>query len=297
MSALKVVRETSEDNMSAPNLPNSALIRSLNYRPYLKTVQRSMQLIAVFGLALLGYVVWNTPADLLIQYSMITGLFTFSVFFFLVARRIIDPLTYKTINIYENRIELESKDVCYPIQFSNIRTTMLHSLPFLGGWISIRLENGDTYRFSVALERSEYILNAITKFNKHLVDEDEIKNYRTTAVFMDHLWARIEDRYVARTITTLKYLAIPLFAYLVHNFEGSLNLQDRIIHLASGYLLPNFIIGITCIALLEFLVYIPRTKKSVEANDLMRKVNLEKQIELGKDLIHLLLFGIYLALT
>ncbi|MBF0207235.1 MAG: hypothetical protein HQK53_10140 [Oligoflexia bacterium] len=68
------------------------------------------------------------------------------------------------------------------------------------------MKNNKTYRFTVALERVDYVLEGIIKFNPKLLHEDQYNNLRKKLILLDHSWAKIYDICALKNIILFIFL-------------------------------------------------------------------------------------------
>lgn len=101
------------------------------------------------------------------------------------ARFMIRPLAFSFVQIFSDRIELDRLGKKIEFKFEEIEKVNLSSIPYLVGWFTIVAKGKRPYRFTVVLERSELVLDAIFRAKPGIVDQKKFFNYRKTAVSAD----------------------------------------------------------------------------------------------------------------
>lgn len=174
-------------------VPRNHLQRTLAYWPHVRwSYYFGMALASIVTLvALLGWltappmsaaafftlILWQSPIPLL----------TFAVPWFLLR-----PLAFTKVKVFADHLEIERLGRHITIPFSNIERVRFSHVSNLGGWFQLQTTQGK-FRFTVVLERSEYILESLASFNPHLIPIKDLEDYRRTALVCDHNWAHLYE--------------------------------------------------------------------------------------------------------
>lgn len=84
-------------------------------------------------------------------------------------RLITGPLVFSKIHVMADRLIIEQAKSKTEIPFCNIRNVGFNYFKNMGGWFSILVEDNKTYRFTLALDDSDYILEAISTYKPELL--------------------------------------------------------------------------------------------------------------------------------
>lgn len=112
---------------------------------------------------------------------------------YLAARHLLRPLADIRVRVEQGRLQVQAYEAVQEIPFDQIADVRATCLPYVGGWITLELEDETSFTFSAMLERSEYIVDALALERPDLVKSPEIMAYRRTAIGVDHSWARLID--------------------------------------------------------------------------------------------------------
>lgn len=214
--------------------PRENLRRTISYRPHIKWIYYSLKAIS---LAMLLYFLFLTYQF----YSYGSQVETFGILFlgllfpfafYLQAEVLIRPMAFATVHVQPDRLILEALNKKEEILFSDIDTVRLFHLSYFGGWFQIILKDKRKFKFTVALERSEYILEAVTSYKPELLAYKSFMQYRKAAILSDHSWARIQDDLKNWQSKVIKFFMVPLLFTLVVNTFYNSSLFDRF-----GYIL------------------------------------------------------------
>ena len=82
----------------------------------------------------------------------------------------------------------------------------------VGGWFKLILKNKKKYRFTIVLERVDYILDAIVKYNPNLMEQEKYLKLRKHLILSDHGLGRLYDmfRKKYRLITFAHGVLLPI---------------------------------------------------------------------------------------
>jgi len=173
--------------------PRLHLQRSLEYRPHVKWMYYcSLVFMSLFAFLVASFTVSEFAAGN-IEFSFGVGFFGLfiSAILYMQNRFIIRPLAFSKVHVNSDGIILERLGEEILIYFDEIEGIDFAEIKSLGGWFKVKLVSGESYRFTVVLERSEYVLEAIAAANSHIVSSEALENYRLTSIAADHSWARL----------------------------------------------------------------------------------------------------------
>jgi hypothetical protein len=128
------------------------------------------------------------------------------------------PLAISKIQVYEDRIFLRRGKKEITIPFDDVVEIKSAVNKNVGGSFKLILKNKKKYRFSIVLERVDYILDAVVKYNPKLMGEDKYLKLRKHLVLSDHRLGRFYDmfskKYRLMTFAHCVFLPMVFFAML-----------------------------------------------------------------------------------
>jgi hypothetical protein len=180
--------------------PRAFLNRTLRYRPILKIVFYISIIIQWIALSYylaegISSIRSGLPISQAISIPFLLVLIAWVLFIHLIIQPAIETVIQVTadgFSIYRGK-EL-TKVAFQDIASLNMPSSRLGHLLF-NGFFSIQTKLGRTHLFSIAIERSEYILEMLCSMRPDLVSQAQIKELRIRALLMDHNWARIQDNF------------------------------------------------------------------------------------------------------
>lgn len=187
------------------------LKRTLQYRPHVRASYKALLVIALIGtVAVLGLSYLQFAAGQQ-QVAMIVlcGGMLMPLILILEAHLLVRPMATAKVHVRSDGITLERLGEKIEIHFSEVAAVKFSYIPYLGGWFSLVLQSGKSYRFTVVLERSEYILEAISAVRPGIVRSEDLLAYRRTAIMSDHSWARVYAKAKNWQGLVLKYFVLP----------------------------------------------------------------------------------------
>lgn len=275
------------------------LSRTLTYRPHLRASYygllafSAVSALVVVGMALIAFI--NGTPDLALMVGL--GGSLAPIVLFIEAHFFVHPLAFVKIKVHQHGITMEEQVKVTEISFNDVESIKFSHVPYVGGWFKLMMKNGQIHRFTVVLERSEYILEMLAAAKPGIVNAEEMLKYRRTAVLADHSWGRVTDKMKNHKGLLLKYLVTP--ALLAAVWIGAMTLQVQqdapgvwgmmelfliiaIVNLAVGFLI-TFSFG-------EFLI-VTRGREKILADPaaLQRDYAFEKKVERFSLLGHWLL--------
>lgn len=138
------------------------------------------------------------------------GVLLFLAFeFWALARFMLGPLAQASVEVRPDGATLIRFGKRIEIPFSELKAMKTSSVPYLGGWFTLCLKSGKRYKFTVVLERSDLLLDAVGAARPDLYAAKRVLNYRRTAVFADQSWARLYEKARAWPSLLFKYLVVP----------------------------------------------------------------------------------------
>jgi len=134
---------------------------------------------------------------------------------FLEYKYIIRPLAISKIQVYPDRLFIDRGKEKIDIPFDEIKEIKSAVNKYLGGWFKVILKNKKSYRFTIALERVDYIIDGIIKFNPLLLNDDDYKKLRKNLILADHCWARCYDFFQKKNIAIALFYLLLIPAILI----------------------------------------------------------------------------------
>ncbi|MBF0299084.1 MAG: hypothetical protein HQK51_10215 [Oligoflexia bacterium] len=118
----------------------------------------------------------------------IVGLFLYLEYFFL-----LKPMAISKIQAFSEKIVIRQGKKETIIPFDDIVEIKSSVNKHVGGWFTLILKNKKKYRFTITLERIDYLLDAIIKYRTDLMNNDKYLELRKQLILSDHGLARISD--------------------------------------------------------------------------------------------------------
>jgi hypothetical protein len=115
------------------------------------------------------------------------------LFYYLQYHFIMRPLAISKIQAYPEHLFIERGSEKTTIPYADIAEIKSAINKNIGGWFTIILKNKKSYRFTIVLERVDYIIDSIIKFNPALMPQEQYKKLRKHLILADHGWARLYD--------------------------------------------------------------------------------------------------------
>jgi hypothetical protein len=274
----------------------SNLSRTLTYRAHIRASYYALlglagvSVLLVIGLSIVAYINGsNAMAGAVAGFGILAPLILF-----IEANYFVKPLAFVKIKVHQFGLSLESPESVTEIAFQDVAEIKFSHLPYIGGWFKLKMKSGASHRFTVVLERSEYILEMLASARPDVVQVEDIMNYRRTAVLADHSWARVTDKVKNYKSWLIKYLGAPavLTALWIAGtiFYGKQGFPDfgTIVTTVMVMLAMNLAVGfLFTFALGEFLVVSHgREKLLADASSLQRDYAFEKTIDRWGQVAH-----------
>ncbi|MBT3984163.1 MAG: hypothetical protein HOE90_22605 [Bacteriovoracaceae bacterium] len=224
--------------------------------------------------------------------SGIIWLFYYPLYFFL-----IKPLATSKIQVFDDSILLTRGKKETIIPFDEITSIKRKVNKNAGGWFTLVLKNKKKYRFTIVLERLDYILDAVYKYNNQLLSEDEYLSLRKQLILSDHGFGRLYDMFGSRYkwITfTHAFLLPAVFIIGLYIKQGSqFNIYLSVLYFTKIIQVILITLGVLWVAfiLIANKILDKHTSSQLESNSLLK--NRDTQFE---SKIFRRLFPVYLAL-
>ncbi len=263
------------------------LRRTLEYRPHVRASYKA--LLGFTGLSLLlvmgfSFYYFSVARDPVMALAILGGGLLAPLILFLEAHFLARPLASTRVHVRADGITVERLGQNHDIHFSSLAGVKFSHIPYLGGWFKLIQQSGDAYRFTVVLERSEYILEAISAVRPGIVRSEDLLAYRRTAILSDHSWARVYAKTKNWPALVLKYFVLPILlsgATLAAMRANQMPINGA--QVAKLFLLMlglNFAVGMTISFALSELVLVMAGKERLEKDpsDVVRDLALEKKV-------------------
>lgn len=284
--------------------PRQGLQRSLTYRPQVRWAYYVNFAIAAYSaIYLLSFGFLNLAMDWQFATYLAVTLW-FPLAHFAITKYLLGPSAFSTVHIEESRLVIEKSGIEEILPFADVVAVSFYMKTHFGGWFSLKMKDNKSHRFTVVLERSEYILEALANFNKNLIPEDTLVKYRASAILADHAWAYIND--TKKYSVIIKFLAIPVCIALFYS-AFSVATNDTFYGVAMRFLVVFelvflFNLVICCIFTAIFSRrLLNHNQELLQANPNHTKRDMEFETKLHKEenLLHyafLISFGVWLLL-
>jgi len=197
--------------------------RLLEYRKQVKIATAYVKYFSYFLLLIfLGRLVsyFFMEQDSKTAGEMLTGVIASGVTWLIVYLQyllLMRPLALSKIQVYEDRIFIKRGKKEITIPFDDVVVLKSAVNKNVGGWFKLILKNKKKYRFTIVLERVDYILDAIVKFNPKLIEQDKYLKLRKHLILSDHGLGRYYDmfRKKYRLITFVHVVLLPVVFFLI----------------------------------------------------------------------------------
>ncbi|UYL07663.1 hypothetical protein B9G69_011455 [Bdellovibrio sp. SKB1291214] len=211
------------------------------------------------------------------------------------------PLSFTQVSIFPDRLQMVGKDKkLIEVPFSDIKEVKLSHLPYQGGSFTLVMKDGQSYKFTVILERSEYVLEAISSFNPELLPPQSFELYRRTAICADHNYTRINDALKNWRILVVKYLLLPVIVSVAVLFlapyVGRLSAAEDWDNVFRAITIVNLVLGVACFLIAALYITGVTNKALVaEPNNARRNMVMEGKVYLIANLVHWVAFAAYVV--
>jgi hypothetical protein len=193
------------------------LTRTIEYRPHLRMLYVALLSAGlgygVLTLALSAFCFFKgSPKEawFLLAYGLaIPFIFCLEAYFY------VRPLAYTKVHVSPEGISVREMHRIRKIPYEEIEKVRFSHVPYMTGSFQIELKKRTRQKFTIALERSEYVLEAIASARPGLIDPEELLSYRRTAILADHSWARFYGRLKDRKSMMVEYVAAPFLTSVV----------------------------------------------------------------------------------
>ena len=123
---------------------------------------------------------------------------------------VLRPMATTVVGVFKDKLRITNNREEYIIRFEDIQQVQLK---FWGCWIFVITKPGEKFIFAPILERPEYVVKAIYKYNQGLVDDERLNQYIKKMIKFDHFQARL-DSFFKREKTYVGYAIFPPLAIL-----------------------------------------------------------------------------------
>jgi hypothetical protein len=155
------------------------------------------------------------------------------------------PKLTRTMQVFSDCVRITSKKVVFDINFADLESL---SRPY-GSLIRLRTKDGLSWTFSAALERMDYLWEALWRSRPELVGNSKIyEEFRLSLVQYDHHEKRKEWFFRHRLIDMLNWVILPAavmaIGYFVQAsqvviFEVSIHLGNDLHIMSAGFIQPE----------------------------------------------------------
>lgn len=215
--------------------PRSDLRRTLAYRPILRFsfyVSLVIQWMAATYFLVDSLLMIRTGAPIGVKIPLLLSVIFLVWFAYL--HFVLQPILETVIHLNNTGLTFQRGRKRESIAFGDIEKVLIPSQGlmkhFMPGLFILRAK-GKNYFFTVAIERSEYILEMVCSSRPDLVQQNDIYDLRFRALLMDHQWARIQEGFgLFPHRFVLKFVVVPSAQTLLwFLFSSSASLQRHLI--------------------------------------------------------------------
>ncbi len=256
--------------------------RVLQYRPHIKYTGKVILLFSILVLFGTFFTILqcvsngnlDRKADLI--FFLTIGLIT-SLALFLEYHYIFKSLAEQKIQAYSDKLVIKKRKRELTIPYSEIIKIKHKVNKNLGGWFTVVLQNTKKHRFTIAVERSEYILEKLYKYNPDLMAKNEYEELHKSLVQSDHGFARVYTVFKKKNILTLISIMVglpvvfSLFALLIHQKNITTSPLKFLYQLIFLFTMINYLVAaVFCFILnikVDRITY-PRLEKGSKIRDL-----------------------------
>jgi hypothetical protein len=270
-------------------VPRQDLQRTLTYRPHLKWgyylfTTYAIGLAVYENLSVVGQF-WRgeSPGD----FDYIVWAWVVPVLMLLEAWFVLRPFAFSKVIVKPDGLTLDQLGRQTELPYSSIKLVKLVFIPYLGGHFKILTEDGKSQKFTVVLERSEYILESLSAYNAKLFSPDAMALYRRTAVVSDHSWGRYYESLKNWKSLALKFVALPVLAAGVSSlFDGMAYLN----HLWSLVFI-NLVVAFTVWTMIAIVMMSnDRSRLMADPQNLRRDMAFEAKVSRIGTMVHYMVF-------
>lgn len=280
--------------------------RVLQYRPHIHFLSKASTVLGVIGLiatALLEASHFYNQETFLIGTSTILGILV-PVAIIVCGRLFLRPLQNTHFVVDGEQMTIKRGPQETVIRYSEIESIHFAFLNFIGGWSRLKMKDGSSHSITVAVERSEQILDLITAARPDLGNADKYEAYRKTAIFYDHSWARFTSLVTNRNKFLIKYVltailfSITFFYLRMRNFNEPPPNWFSFSYAAGLSLLFELFVGCAIWLFTELTVLAPSSRRRLNnaPESVVRPVEFERQVEILTDLAYYLALALTMAI-
>ncbi|RZA02243.1 MAG: hypothetical protein EOP11_16855 [Proteobacteria bacterium] len=286
-------------------VPREGLQRTIKYRNVLRLSYYGLIIIALASM-LIGFIYTGltiSESALLDPRILLSFLVVLPSVAIVIARWRLRPYAFTAVHVHPAGFTRVRPWDSTEVSFSAIKSLQVWHLPYFGGRFLLTEENGTKHEFTAALERCEYLLDALVRARPELMDHSALVPFRRTLVTSDHSWARLSDRMRIRGRELLAlYVLAPLLglgiAWPLLN-QGPVGFADTFVALlgmGAAIFLLNLTVGLFTGSIGEgYLIFRGTRALRANPNEMRRDPALEARVSRLVVWSHAALFAVILA--
>jgi hypothetical protein len=158
---------------------------------YYKSLSIILSVFLVFLLSLFFFLSQDSDIE-----TLINGILFFSLWLSLVYLNyvyILWPMSISKIQVYNDYILINRKKEKIFINFKDVERFNYSINKTFGGWFTLVMRNGRKYRFSVMVERVEYIIEKVYERRPDIITFEKFSKLRRKLILSDHSLTRFYD--------------------------------------------------------------------------------------------------------
>lgn len=209
--------------------------------------------------------------------------------FMFLALTMIRSLAFTKFKVNPDRLEIVRHKKNQTILYADVAAIQFSNIPFITAMFTLKMKDNSSHIFTMAIERSEYIIDSLYSFNPSIFNVEKMASYRRSAVVIDHAVHRLERSIKKYPRMVFKYLLYPLalcwICYLLDSrFADTFKANWPII------LFVNIFIGVICYYLFDLsLVSSEKRELAQNPNNLRVDLARERRYDLMNQCLYVLL--------
>ncbi len=151
------------------------------------------------------------------------------------------PMMRAEIRVLDDRISIQLGKKTREIPYADIVKITWKLKRWAGGWFTLSMNSGKKHRFTVVLERSEYLIEGIRQARADILTREQFEKLRLDLVLIDHGFARMYARMRGKgswILTQFVLLAIFVGTWVVYRAQKG----DLVVHALDSYLLRTVVL-------------------------------------------------------
>ncbi len=183
----------------------------LQYRPHVRWMYKAGMVVGWLLLAValaLGAYAASRGSNAIMASAGVTLFFALE--FLLLSYFLMRPLALCRVEVRPDGFTTHRVNKRIDVSYADVTSLKFSALAYTGGWFALKFKSGKGLKFTVVLERSDLLLDAVYQARPDLCSAKKFHAYRRTAVFADQSWSRLYERGRQWFRLSFKYVLFPL---------------------------------------------------------------------------------------